>query len=47
MVEMIVLGAFCAVGIPFMLYVLIGTQHELNRENRASRQVRQSLSRQP
>jgi len=44
MAEMIVLGAFCVIGIPFMLYVLIGTQRELNREKRANIQGRASAS---
>jgi len=33
--ELIVLGLLCAIGVPFMVYVLIGTQLDLNRQKRA------------
>jgi hypothetical protein len=32
---MVVLCAFCALGVAFMIYFLIGTQRALNRERRA------------
>jgi hypothetical protein len=34
-VALVVLSTFCAFGIAFMIYVLIGTQRDLNRERRA------------
>jgi hypothetical protein len=33
-VEIVVLGLFLAIGMPFMIYVLIGTQIDLNRQGR-------------
>ena len=44
-VEKVVLCAFGAVGVAFMIYVLIGTQRALNRERRAETQDQKSFSR--
>jgi hypothetical protein len=44
-VALVVLSAFCAFGIAFMIYVLIGTQRDLNRERRAKTLDRKSSSR--
>jgi hypothetical protein len=38
MVGQVVLSAFCALGVAFMIYVLIGTQRALNRQRRANKQ---------
>jgi hypothetical protein len=34
-IEIVVLGLFLAIGMPFMIYVLIGTQIDLKRQGRA------------
>jgi hypothetical protein len=44
-VALVVLSAFCALGVAFMIYVLIGTQRALNRERRAETQDQKSFSR--
>jgi hypothetical protein len=44
-VEKIVLCAFCAVGVAFMIYVLVGTQRALNRQKRAKMQGQEPTSR--
>jgi hypothetical protein len=45
MVEQVVLSAFCALGVAFMIYVLIGTQRALNRQKRVHMQGQESASR--
>ena len=44
-VALVVLSAFCALGVAFMIYVLIGTQRALNRQRRANTQGQKSSSR--
>jgi hypothetical protein len=44
-VALAVLSAFCALGVAFMIYVLIGTQRDLNRQRRANTQGQKSSSR--
>jgi hypothetical protein len=44
--EMVILSTFCAVGVAFMVYVLIGTQRDLNRAQKgADTQGQKSSSR--
>jgi hypothetical protein len=44
MVEKVVICAFGAVSVAFMIYVLIGTQRDLNRQRRANSQGQKSSS---
>ena len=44
-VALVVVSAFCAFGIAFMIYFLIGTQRDLNSQKRANTQGQKSSSR--
>lgn len=37
MIALVALWSFCIVGVAFMVYVLIGTQLDLNRQKRYAR----------
>jgi len=44
-VALVVIKRVCALGVAFMVYVLIGTQRALNRQRRANTQGQKSSSR--